>query len=132
MIFPLLVMVVLTFAVAAFLLFTRVNAVRSGAVKFSYFRLMQGEAPDNVLAASRHFENLFQMPVLFYAAAVLAIAGNLQSNFLIGLAWIFVIARAVHTVIHLTSNNINQRLTAFLVSNAALLVMWLVIGWHFF
>lgn len=50
-----------------------------------------------------------------------------ESTLLVMLAWAYVAARVVHTMIHLTYNRVYHRLTAFLTSQAVLIVMWVLI-----
>jgi hypothetical protein len=55
--------------------------------------------------------------VLFVLGAVDAAA--------IALAWAYVAARALHSLIHLTYNNVFHRLAAFAASAVVLLVIWI-------
>jgi len=125
---PLLAMVVLTFAVMIHVFVCRVRSVRTGAVRMSYFRVMKGEAPEQIEATARHFANLFEMPILFYVVAVLILALGSETPLLVALAWGFVAARVVHSVIHLTYNNVRHRLAAFAVANLFLLLMWILVA----
>ena len=128
MIYPMFAMVLLTFGVLLFAFAQRVRAVRSKAVKISYFRTMQGgEVPAHLVASTRHFANLFEMPVLFYAVCLLAMVLRTESPLLPVLAWLYVALRVVHTVIHLGYNNVMHRMLAFFLSCTVLLVMWLVV-----
>ena len=51
--------------------------------------------PANTLA------NLFEMPVLYFALVPLLVIGSMASIAQVGLAWAFVILRAVHSYIHI-------------------------------
>ena len=125
MLYPMVAMIALTFAAAVYMLAGRIGAVRQGAIRMSYWRVQSGaEPPEAVLKAGRHYSNLFEMPVLFYAACVTALALDLQGGGLLALAWAFVAARVVHTLIHLGYNNVSHRLAAFMLANVALLGMW--------
>ena len=71
--------------------------------------------------------NLFEMPVLFYVAAIFALLLG-ATNFWTGLlAWLFVLARIAHTTIHTTSNVVPLRFGAFAVSLAALALLWITL-----
>lgn len=128
MIPQLLAMVAVTFVVMTVMFLSRVHSVRTQAVKISYYRLLQGNAPDYVEKATRHFSNMFQMPVLFYTVTVLCIAVGLVTPALSLLAWLYVAARSVHAIIHLTYNNVRHRLVAFAVGNLCLLGLWIIVG----
>jgi len=45
-------------------------------------------------------------------------------------AWSFVALRVVHSLIHLTYNRVLHRLSAFALSNAALVSLWVIAGVH--
>ncbi len=128
MIYPMFAMVLITFAVAFYMFRLRVKAVKSGAVKLSYFRLNSGaEIPATLQQAARNYSNLFEVPVLFYAAGVSALALDIHHLALVILAWLFVFTRLAHSWIHLTSNHVIHRLRAFMAGNVCVLVMWVLI-----
>lgn len=77
--------------------------------------------------AADNYKNLFEAPVLFYVALVAAFATAQVSPLIIGLAWIYVGLRYLHSYIHCTYNRIRHRLYVFLASNIALWVMWIVL-----
>lgn len=133
MFYPMFAMVILTFLVAFYMLGLRIMAVRQRKVSLGYFRLNTGasEPPAPVLAATRHYSNLFELPLLFYITCLLAMVIGFQSALLVTCAWVFVISRVVHTVIHLSYNNVLHRLIAFLVGTACILIMWINLAAHF-
>src|SRR5690606_30227303 len=119
----------LTMLVAIYLLTLRVNAVRSRQVSIGYYRGYNGaEPPQKMQAAANHYSNLFEMPVLFYVACITSIVLNIQGTLMVGLAWAYVASRCLHTVIHLSYNNVVHRLAAFVVSNILLIVIWVILG----
>ena len=126
MILPMFAMVLLTFFVLIYGLRIRVSAVKTGAVDVSYFKTFQTEAnvPVRLLQHKNHVDNLFQVPTLFYAAAVCALILG-PSPLMVGLAWCFVATRIVHSYIHLTYNNVLHRAPAFVLGNICLLVLWI-------
>ena len=65
--------------------------------------------------------NLFEVPSLFYTAGVLYIALEMSDSVPVTLAWLFVIARLIHTGIHLSYNNVMHRLVVFGVGNLSVL-----------
>jgi hypothetical protein len=124
---PLFAMVCLTFAVMLLTLVQRIRAVRRGDVSPKYFKLVQGEAPEYMLKPARHFSNLFETPVLFYAAGVLAIVTYRETPLMLGVAWVYVITRLAHALIHLTYNHVIHRLLAFMLSCICIFIMWLLL-----
>jgi hypothetical protein len=125
MFYPLFAMVLLTFVIMIWTFISRVQAVQQGKLSIRYFRLMQGEAPEAVIKASRQFANLFEMPVLFYVLILLSLIKNTEDIWQVRLAWIYVLCRCVQAIIHLSYNKVNHRMAAFVVGNLVLLVLWL-------
>lgn len=128
LVYPMCAMVFLTVVVLGVMFRRRVNAVRTGQVKMAHFKTFSvGEAPDDVLKASRHFTNLFEVPVLFYVACVVGMILPVQSTLFLTLAWLFVVARVVHAAIHLTRNKVLHRMSAFFSSVVLMVLMWITI-----
>jgi hypothetical protein len=87
---------------------------------------MTGDTPPAyVQKFGRNFENLLEMPVLFYALGALAIVLKINDANLVSQAWLFVLLRLAHTVIHITYNNSLHRLVIFALSMLTLLSMWI-------
>jgi hypothetical protein len=132
MIYSMFAMILLTFSVAAYLLKLRIDAVRKGEIKLSVLRLLNSpDIPLKIQQVSRNYSNLFEMPILFYCAAILGLALHLNTPLMIALSWFFVASRAVHSWIHVTSNNVIRRLQAFMVGNICMLLMWIMLVWHY-
>lgn len=123
--YPAFAMVFLTFGVSVWLLMMRIKAYKAGAVEPKYFRLNQGEIPVYAKQAEQHYENLFEMPVLFYVVLLLAFVTQTANVGLIFLAWAYVAVRIAHTYIHLGTNKLLLRRNVFLASFAVLLMMWI-------
>jgi len=73
--------------------------------------------------SSNNFNNLFELPVLFYALVFVILHLALVDNLHVWLAWIFVVFRILHSLVHCTYNNVLHRFLLWLVSSLALLVM---------
>jgi len=130
-IYPMFAMVVLTVFVLATLFRSRVGAVRQGLVTAAYFRIYQGAVePESTAKPARHFSNLFEAPVLFYAVCLAAMITHFTGVAMQILAWIYVAARVIHAYIHLGGNRLRHRMRAYFFSWGVLLVMWvyLVVG----
>lgn len=130
MFYPMFAMVLLTFAVAFYLLVMRFKAIRQGSVSIGYFRLNSGatQPPAHIVAAANHYSNLFEMPLLFYVTCLVAMVMNLPGPLVVMIAWIFVITRLIHTLIHLTYNNVVHRLIAFMSGVICILAIWVIIA----
>ena len=126
MIYPLAAMVLLTAIVQTGLVLNRFGAVNRGEADPKYYKTFQGENKEPRKAAqfTRHYINLFEMPVLFYAAGVAGLATGLGGEALVWAAWVFVVARVMHATIHLGGNRIYPRIYAHGFAWTVVLVMW--------
>jgi hypothetical protein len=128
MIYAMFAMILLTSVVAGYLLKLRIAAVKAGEVSLGSFRLNTStDMPPKIMQAARNFSNLFEVPVLFYTGGTLALALHLETASMIVVSWIFVIARAVHSWIHITNNNVIHRMQAFVLSCICVLLIWILI-----
>lgn len=75
-------------------------------------------------AASDNFRNLLELPVLFYAAVLLAYATGLTSTDVQVLAWLFVALRVVHSAIQCIGNRVVPRFIAFIRGALVLIMLW--------
>jgi len=124
MLYPMFAMVILTFAVAVRLFLLRIKAVKGGEMRLSQFRLNTGEIPDAMAQTARNYTNLFEVPVLFYVAGAIALALGIQTPALVIISWVFVLARIIHSWIHLHGNNVIHRLRAYMLGNICVLAIW--------
>jgi hypothetical protein len=120
-----LAMVLLVFVVGGVMLVTRVQELRRKhthpqAISNS---LKMGAHLENVQAAD-NFRNLFEVPVLFFALAAIALATGYVPDWLVACSWAFFTLRLLHSFIHCTYNKVYHRLVVFLASFALLVVMW--------
>jgi hypothetical protein len=123
--YPVFAMFFLVVAVLARMAQLRVGAVGSGEMNPKYYRVYQGgEEPEHLRVITRHFINLFEVPVLFYVAVILTYITHQVSYWMIGCAWTYVATRYVHSYVHLTANDVLVRFRVFIASGLVLLVMW--------
>jgi len=123
--YPLFAMFFLTAAVLARLAQLRVSGIGKGDVDMGFYRTYdRGEEPEAIRVVTRHFINLFEVPVLFYVVVILIYVTHQVSYWLIGCAWAYVAARYFHSYVHLTSNDVLLRFRVYFGSGLVLLVMW--------
>ncbi|MBI1405881.1 MAG: hypothetical protein GC145_07125 [Caulobacter sp.] len=126
---PVVALVALTFFVLTFIPLRRFAAVRRGEVKSDDFALGESaRVPAKVALANRNYMNLLELPVLFYVAAILLFVTATVDQLAVVLAWAYVAARALHSLVHITYNHVLQRLMLFAVSNLILIALWVLIG----
>jgi hypothetical protein len=123
--YPVFALVALTFAVAVRIYLARVGAARARRVQVKDFRLGESaEVPPDVALPNRNFMNLLEMPVLFYVACIVFYVTGTVDGVALTLAWLYVALRVVHSVVHLSYNNVIHRLRAFGASAAVLFALW--------
>ena len=123
---PMLGMVFLTFGVMIWMLKLRYQAVRKDGLNPRYFELYRGaKIPDYLAKVTQNYENLLEMPLLFYVAIILLMTLKIIDPFYIFLAWSFFLLRLLHSYIHTTSNKLKNRKNIFIASTLVLMILWL-------
>ena len=79
--------------------------------------------------AADNFRNLFELPVLFYLALVIAAQTGNVNLLTLTLAWAFVALRIAHSAIHCTYNKVYHRFYAYFFGGAVLWILWAVIAY---
>jgi hypothetical protein len=123
---PLFVLVLMTFVIGIMLATVRTPLLTSGEVRPDAVSLRQPNWPPHALQFGYSFQNQFELPLLFYVLTILAIITKQADLVFVVLAWVFVLARVVHAVVHVTSNQLRQRFFAFAVSVLVLAIMWVI------
>ena len=78
--------------------------------------------------AADNFRNLFELPVLFYLALVVAALTAQTGTPVLVLAWLFVALRIVHSAIHCGYNKVMHRFQAYLAGGMVLWLLWAVLA----
>ena len=132
LVYPMAAMVLLTAVVLTRMVLGRFAAVRRGEVDGRFYKTYQGVEgePRKAAQRTRHFVNLFESPVLFYAGCITAMVAGQGSGVIVLLAWAYVILRVAHAFVHLGSNKIPPRMAMYGASWIVLLAIWgtLVVG----
>jgi len=79
--------------------------------------------------AADNFRNLFELPVLFYLAIVVAALAGLATPGVLAIAWLFVVLRVAHSWIQCTYNKVMHRFYAYVAGGMALWVLWGVLAY---
>jgi hypothetical protein len=132
LVLPLVLHVLLTFAVGALSLRSRIAAVRSRRTRVADITLDNSKWPKATLKLSNNFDNQFQVPLLAYGAAALIIATGLADMIGVALMWAFLAARLLHTFEHTGTNRIVRRMVFFVASYAFVMALWLWFALRFF
>lgn len=123
---PLFVQVILTFVIGFWLAGLRGPAFRRGDVRPEDVDLRQPNWPRPTMQVSNSFISQFELPVLFYVLTILALITKHADVLFVVLAWVFVLSRLAHALVHTTSNNLRLRGPLFGVGAVVLAIMWLI------
>ena len=128
---PMLAMAALTFIVLSLVPMFRVGDARAGRVATNDFKMGESDkVPEATRLYNRNYMNLLELPVLFYVVCcILYMTDTLRTEEL-WLAWAFVGFRALHSLIHLTSNAVLLRLSMFSLAAFSLMATWILTFWH--
>jgi hypothetical protein len=123
---PAIAMAALTFLVWLRMYFMRVGEMKRERIHPQAVALsaQMAERLKDTRAAD-NFRNLFELPVLFYLALVIAVQTGLVTQVTLCLAWAFVALRIVHSAIHCTYNKVYHRFYAYFAGGV---VLWALLG----
>ncbi|WP_413699074.1 MAPEG family protein [Psychromonas sp. KJ10-10] len=126
MIYTMFILSMLTILVGLIAVKARVASIKGGQISASYFKLMQSqEVPEIVTKTTRRFNNLFEVPVLFYVVCTLYIILEIESYTAGVIAWLFVIFRCAQAYIHITYNHLRHRMLTFSGSVLCVFALWI-------
>lgn len=127
LIWPTIFLVALVFVVWATMFLMRMRHMRASPPQAG--DMASGEASQRYFAPvempSNNLANLFEMPVLYFALVPLLMLTAQVTRAQVVLAWLFVIARAVHSLIHIARVAVPLRFLVYAFSCAMLLAMWI-------
>ena len=129
---PVFLQVMLTFGLLIWAGYLRAGDVRSGRVQPGEIVLGQPNWPEKTTQVINAARNQFELPILFYIVSMLALFTARASGTLLVLAWLFVLSRYLHALIHVTTNNLSRRFTLFTAGAVILILMWLVYAYALF
>ncbi len=109
------------------LLYMATKYTLSKEIRLSQFRMYEGVFPDRLRSARTQFQNMFEIPILFYLLCLLNIFFKNYNQLDIILCWCFVIFRLIHFFIRLQNQksiNVIPRYLVFIIS-----LIFLTMGW---
>lgn len=125
---PFLAMAVLTLAVWVLLYVRRIRYMVSEGIapqKLATPEKIIATLPDSVNSPANNFKNLFELPVLFYAMALYLYVTASVDFIYVTAAWIFVVFRALHSLVHCTTNHVMTRFRLYVL---AALALWFIVA----
>ena len=124
--YPAILMMILTLFLYVKNYLDNVKAKKSNAIKFSYFKIYEGEVPDYVSISRQTLKNQFELPIFFYFLTAIILVFDQVSQLDLIFGWIFVISRYVHCYIRLSSNYVPYRAKVFKLGIIILIVWWTI------
>ena len=126
---PALAMVTLTIVVWLRMYATRIGEMKRERIHpQSVATSAQMAARLSDTRAADNFRNLFELPVLFYLALVVAAMTAQSGTAVLALAWTFVALRVLHSWIHCTYNKVMHRFKAYVAGGMVLWLLWIVLA----
>ncbi len=120
---PMLVQVMLTMSVFVRLGAAKSKAASDGEVNEERRALHDDAWPEPVIKLNNNIRNQFELPVLFYAVCFILWALNTTNVFVHAVAWLFVISRIAHSMIHTGSNLVPLRRKVFTLGFLLLVIL---------
>lgn len=120
---PFFAMLFLTFLVWVYMYIRRIYFITKNEIdsqKLAIPGTLAQISPPNVSNPSDNFKNLFEIPVLFYALVLYLFVTKQVDTVYVTAAWIFVVLRALHSIVHCTFNFVMLRFYLYLFSAIAL------------
>ena len=124
---PISIMVFLNLFLIFRLIYMAASYTKNKDISLGQFRIYEGHFPDKLWSARQQYQNMFEIPILFYLLCSLNIIFNNYSQFDIILSWGFVSSRVIHFFIRLKNQkniNIIPRTIVFVLG-----LLFLSIGW---
>lgn len=123
---PTLALVALIMIVSLTMFVSRVRHIKANPPKAG--DIDSGEAAMRYFAPiempANNYRNLFEMPVLYFALVPLLLITNQDSQVQLGLAWIYVALRGLHSFVHIGPKKVPVRALLFALSALVLIIMW--------
>lgn len=117
--------VLLTMGLLIWMGVERVPRVARGEIAVKDIAVDRDAYPLKARLLSNSFDNQFQLPVLLYVGALLALWAGGAGWVEVILAWLFVALRYVHAAIHVTTNRVYRRFAVYCAGLVVLALLWL-------
>ena len=123
---PMLGLVTLTVVVWAMAVYRRVREIRIRRIPLqSLAQARQVAVAFEDVQAMDNFNNLLQVPVLFYVLCLAVAQSGSGGELCLAGAWAYVLLRVLHSAIQITHNRVPYRFYAWLTSNLILIALWI-------
>lgn len=123
---PLFALIMLTAIVWIFMYVRRLAFILNNRIdpqRIATPEQLNSALPAEINNSSNNLKNLFELPTLFYILCLIIFATQHVDMIFLYSAWAYVGLRAIHSLIHCTTNVVNLRFAAYFLSS---LVLWFI------
>ena len=123
---PVIALALWTFVMCGWLYATRIPAIVRAKIVFDQTQpaaAFHAQLPASVRWKADNYDHLLQQPTLFYAVALVLALTGADGAINVGLAWLYVGLRVVHSLVQATVNVILLRFGVFAISTLVLLAL---------
>ncbi|WP_300391359.1 MAPEG family protein [Henriciella sp.] len=125
--YPVLALIVWTLIMWIWMYATRIPAMQKAGVNPDDARHpgadYSASFPASTRSAADNYNHLHEQPTLFYALVFFAALTGGGDNIFMYLAWAYVIARIIHSLVQVLSPKVTQRFFVFAVGSLILMIM---------
>jgi hypothetical protein len=124
---PFFAQMLLTFVVWVYMYARRIPFIVNSGLKPEHMTPAElaRVSPPGVSNPSDNLKNLFEIPTLFFALVLYLYVAQRVDFIYVAAAWVFVVFRVLHSLMHCTANIIIVRFWLYAISTA---VLWLMIA----
>ena len=126
MIAPVLALVAWTFVMWVWMYVTRIPAMQKAKVDMAELTRTGAKLalPPEVSRVADNYNHLHEQPTIFYALAFATQLAGAADGVAVGLAWAYVAARVLHSLVQATVNVIPVRFTIFALGSFVLMALF--------
>jgi hypothetical protein len=131
MVGPILALIGWTFVMWVWMYATRIPAMQKANIDVDELSRTgkKLEQPPEVARVADNYNHLHEQPTIFYALALAAQVAGVGDGVNVGLAWAYVAARVVHSLVQATKNVIMIRFTVFAIGSIILFALLVRTAW---
>lgn len=125
MLAPMLALIVWTFVMWVWMYATRIPAMQRAGLDPAKVKQKSDldVLPMTVKQVADNYNHLHEQPVIFYALVTYCVLAGVADGVNVALAWFYVAARVVHSLIQCTINFVPARFAVFALGSIALAVI---------
>lgn len=125
---PVLALIVWTLVMWVWLYARRIPAMRKAGIDPAKIKGSESYASlppldPKAVWVSDNFTHLHEQPTIFYALCIYSHLVGVMDEFNVGLAWLYVVLRVVHSLVQVITNHVPLRFVIFNISSLVLAII---------